>query len=230
MRFRPGLKIRKRRKYNRAARTLRAKITKVQRVVNHIKPTHKVFQVGWLPYASYNGNYDVAAKGAIQIFSPQTGTGFQQRQGPTVHLNKIELKGQVVTTNASECVRIVCFTMREDFEAGQDVNTLFNPGAGSSAAPSTPFQPSVLCNQQYKILWDSGPRSMGTVGGMHSTISFSKTINMKGKMIDFGSASSGNPVQNGIYVVIWGVTVPGAGPTYITNTVGVLRAQCHFTG
>lgn len=229
-RFRPGLKIRKRRRYNRAARTLRAKIKKVSRVVNHMRPTHKVYQLSWLPYVSYSGNYDVAAKGAIQLFAPQTGTGFQNRQGPTVHLNKIELQGQLVSTNTSECIRIVVFSMREDFETGVDVNSLFNFSAGTTGAPCSPFQPSVLCNQQYKILWDSGPRVMGTAGGNLPTISFRKTINMKGKMIDFGSATTGNPAQNGVYCVVWGSQAPGVGPTYITNTVAVMRAQCHFTG
>lgn len=207
-----------------------AKVARLSKQVHDAMPSRKVVQSRIVAYSSNTGNFDQnGTVGCAQVPLPSTGTSFGNRQNPYIHLHKIELMGTVITTATSDTIRFVLIQMVEAFEAGINVNFI-NPQNTSTAAPYNPLQPSVLCSQRYRVLYDSGPMNCGTTGGLKAQHSFRKTINMKGQKISFGSATTAIPQQNNIYCVSWGEQNPGAGPTYITTTICDSSFQLTFSG
>lgn len=207
-----------------------AKVDRLSKQLAHSMPSRKVYQQRVAPYVSYNGNQDYSATVACaQLLYPDTGTGFSQRQNSYIHCHKLEIMGNILTSATSDTFRVVVFQLVEAFEAGTSVS-FFNPGYGTGAAPYTPWQPSNLCSQRYRILYDSGPRACGTSGGLHATVPFRKVVNMKGQKVEFSNATSTTPTQNNTYVVVYGTQAPGAGPTYITTTIADVKFQLTYSG
>lgn len=208
-----------------------AKVDRLSKQVRLNAPTVKVYQSAAGGYASNQG--DLASNpitGAVEMFAPVTGTGFSNRQNPYVHVKSVDLKWYAITSQTSDIVRFIAFTLTDDFETGVTVANLFLTNTGGANAPIGNLQPSSLCSQRYRMLYDSGPIPIGTAGGNKAIVSRSKKINLKGMKIDFSSTTTGFPLQNSIYVAAFVQQAPGAGPTYITNTVYGATTQFHFQG
>lgn len=208
-----------------------AKVDRLSKQVKHSMPSRKVYQQRITPYVSTTGNNDQSAVIACAqlLFPDSTANGFSNRQNPIIHCHKLEIMGSVITSSTADVFRVIVFQLTDAFEAGTAVN-FFNPGHGSGAAPYTPLQPSNLCSQRYRILYDSGPRECGTSGGLKAQVPFRKVVNMKGQRLEFSNLTSTTPAQDNTYVVVYGTLVAGAGPTYITNTIADMKFQLTFSG
>lgn len=207
-----------------------AKVEKLSKQVHSTMPSRKVYQQRIIPYVSNVGNPDQnATVGCAQLQFPSTGVTFSDRQNSYIHCHKLELIGTILTSTTSDIVRVLVFQMTDAFEVGTAVS-FNNPGNNLVSAAATPLQPSNLCSQRYRMLYDSGPFNVGTSGGLQPYRAFRKTINMKGRKVDFGSSTSTIPAQNNVYVVVWGTQTPGVGPTYITTTIADLSFQLTYSG
>lgn len=180
----------RRRVRRRQGRKHPSKLAKIAKIVNRTKPTTKVYQSIVAGYISNRGL--VATSGnCASIFNTGNGTTFEDRQNPVVHVSKVEIGGYIATSDSSTICRALLYT-------GPDSSlplSVFQLGQGSPAAPVAPRQPSKLCDQQYKILWDSGPLPMGVTGGLMARRALRKTVDLKGMKIGFGN-STGSTVPD----------------------------------
>lgn len=172
------------------------KLHRLAKIVNRTKPTMKIATSNTVKYLCNNGLVGTSGN-AVSMFNVSDGTTFQERQNPIVHADSIELGIRFTTSDVATAVRGVLYT-------GPDAQiplSNFWINRGSSLAPYSPLQPSSLCDQRYRVLYDTGPMMIGTGGGLHPAITMLRKIPLKGLKIGFGN-STGSTIPD-YHPLVW---------------------------